>query len=56
MYLAMPVPDEVAAVFASDPSNGSRQRPQPIYERPEDNEDDVEGNLRFLAARRGVQL
>lgn len=55
MYLAVPVPDEVAAVFAADPSTGSRQRPQAANEsRGEVLDESVESNLRWLAARRGL--
>ena len=56
MYLAVPVPEEVAAVFAADPTNGSRQRPQPTDESAGERvvDESVEGNLRWLAARRGL--
>lgn len=55
MYLAVPVPEEAAAVFAADPTNGSRHRPMPTEGRMgEETSDDVsDSNLRFLAARRG---
>lgn len=54
MYLAVPVPDEVAAVFAADPTTGNRQRPEATEARMGDAPADVESNLRMLAARRGL--
>jgi hypothetical protein len=55
MYLAVPVPEEGAAVFAADPTTGNRHRPEPT--EPDSGADsvDVEGNLRWLAARRGLE-
>lgn len=54
MYLAVPVPEEVAAVFAADPTTGNRQRPEPTEDVRMRGESDIEDNLRWLAARRGL--
>lgn len=54
MYFA-PIPDEVAAVFAADPTTGSRHMPEPTENRMGEDAADVEGNLRCLAARRSIE-
>jgi hypothetical protein len=55
MYLAVPVPDDVAAIFASDPTTGNRRMPEPTDGRMGDDNVDFDENLRFLAARRGLE-
>jgi hypothetical protein len=55
MYLAVPDPEEVAAACVSDPTTGNRHRPEPTEGRMGEKSIDVKSNLRFLAARRGLE-